>query len=390
MLRVVSFITLITLASSFDIKTMIERSSNVNKESSHDSIPEGKPIRIVETSPYGMSSNARRLTIDSPVDPIPASGPPHLLQLRGHCFSLKNGDYNYEFCPFFNVSQREVTSRWNSYHGLLGVWSGWIFQNNSDYIGGMRYTFGDKCGSHGYKNTSVVFECSEVNNSLHQINETATCEYSFTFLTQLVCRREWRAVFPNLEGENRDNWLNAQLEFSLGYLTDKGVQHLKHDILKKIGWINELNLTRLRNNERDKEDDKSLYDRTSFVPAYMRSQEDCSKCQKELEAAKERLKESQALLQLVNRTFQSGIKANQSNASIINSLSELLASCDTPEKKSTKQLNSDGVSLLQEANGNGTVSIDTGTKRETGEQGLFLQEMVTELYEEVREFEQLN
>ena len=368
MLRLVCFISLIALASSFNLNAMMLRNHGDINKLSQDSVPEGKPVRIVDTSPYGMSSTGRRLTIDSLVDPLPASGPPHLLQLRGHCFNLKSEEYSYQFCPFYNVSQREMTSRWNSYHGLLGVWSGWLFQNNSDYIAGMIYTFGDKCGSQGYKNASVAFECSEVNNSLHRVSEAAKCEYHFTFLTQLVCRNEWRAVFPHLQGESRDSWLRAQLEYSLGYLTEKGVQHLKHDILKEIGWINELNLTRLRSNEKDRADDKSLYDRASFNPPY------CSECQKELEAVKGQLSESRTLLKLVNRTFQAGVSANQSNASIISSLVELLASCDTPEIPAA------GVSLLPEDSDNGTVSIDTETER-TGLQGI-----ATQLYEEGDEF----
>ena len=358
----------------------MQRDSFTNLKIPQDSVPEGKPIRIVESSPYGMSSTGRRLTIDSLVDPITASGPTHLLQLRGHCFNLKSGEYSYEFCPFFNASQREVTSRWNSYHGLLGVWSGWLFQNNSDYIQGMRYTFGDKCGSHSYKNASVVFECSADNNTLHEVSEPDKCEFRFTFLTQLVCRREWRAVFRHLQGESRDSWLRVQLEHSLGYLTEKGVQHLKQDILKKMNWIGELNLTRLRSSEKEREDDMSSHERHTFIPPYMRAQQDCSECQKELEAVRGQLSETSTLLKLVNRTFQEGINANQSHASVIHALRELLDSCDTSDEKAAAA----PVSISREDSYNGTVAIDTETETET-ERGAAVQGLVNTEDEELRD-----
>ncbi|KAI6648464.1 N-acetylglucosamine-1-phosphate transferase, gamma subunit L homeolog precursor [Oopsacas minuta] len=305
-----------------------------------EKIQEGTPIRIVDISQYGIGSSSRTLKIQSLVEPLPAMGPSHLLQLRGHCFNLKSGDYNYELCPFYNISQREVTNRWNSYHGLLGVWSGWIFQNQSDYVRGMRYSFGDKCGT-DYKNATVIFECSETNNSLYKVDESDKCEFNVIFLTQLVCREEWRAVYPHLEGEYKDDWLYAQLEFSLGYLTDKGVCHAKQNILKKIGWIQELNLTQLRVSEAERTNDRSLYDRHLGI----HNTYDCNECQTELTALKEKLSESQTLLQLINRTFQSGVTNNKSDADIISTMSELLAHCTSDEEISTEQLDNSNKTL---------------------------------------------
>eukprot|EP00800_Vazella_pourtalesii_P016639 TRINITY_DN4846_c0_g2_i1.p1 TRINITY_DN4846_c0_g2~~TRINITY_DN4846_c0_g2_i1.p1 ORF type:complete len:364 (-),score=65.05 TRINITY_DN4846_c0_g2_i1:21-1040(-) len=326
-----------------------------------------------------MTSNPRSLTIKSLVDPIPAVGPSHFLQMKGHCFGLRTEGYNYEFCPFYNVSQRELSNRWNSYHGLLGVWSGWIYHNQSDYLRGMRYTFGDRCGS-SYKNTTVIFECSETNNSLYAATEGDKCEFSLIFFTQLVCRDEWRAVFPHLEKEHKNDWLRIQLDYAMGILTEKGVCHGKHKILKKIGWIQELNMTRLRNDEAERESGKSLYERMPFNSPFMRhGMEESNECQTELTALRVKLSESQTLLQLINRTFQSALSSNQSDADIVMSLTELLAPCNDTEEASLLQLN-DSVVSLQEDNRttHGYTTDDSSIKLETkGERETVIKELNT-------------
>ena len=302
----------------FDMNSLMSHSSIKRS----DKINEGTSVRIVEPSHFGMNSSPRKLKIDSLVDPSKAEGPSHLLQLRGHCFKLENEEYTFEFCPFYNVSQREVSTRWNPYYGLLGVWSGWIFDNTSDYITGMQYTHGDTCGEGGYKKSEIFFQCSEVNNSLHWANETERCMFKFIFLTQLVCREEWLAVFPHLKDSNREAWLRVQLDHSLGYLTEKGVCHVKKEILKEVGWVHELNLTRLKNHEaQQKNGGQSLYDRSSYI----RSQPlDCSGCEKELKMANNQLNRTLTILQQINATLLSNAN-NQSADSVVTSLIELLA-----------------------------------------------------------------
>jgi hypothetical protein len=61
--------------------------------------------------------------------PAPASdgAPPAVVEsLRGRCFATTAGIFYYEYCPFFNITQREIlgsamsdTSR--AFVGLLGV-----------------------------------------------------------------------------------------------------------------------------------------------------------------------------------------------------------------------------------------------------------------------------
>ena len=334
MLQLVVFLSLVAFSCSLEMESKTQ---------------EGTPIRIVETGQFGMSSTPRSLTIKSLVDPIPAVGPTQLLQLKGHCFGLRTQDYNYEFCPFYNVSQMELSNRWNSYHGLLGVWSGWIYHNESDYLRGMRYTFGDRCGR-SYKNATVIFECSETNNSLYAATEDDKCEFILIFFTQLVCRDEWRAVFPHLEEEHKNDWLRIQLEYALGILTEKGVCHAKHIILKEIGWIQELNLTRLRNDEAERESGKSLYERMPFDSPYMRNNvQESDKSKAELTALRGKLSETQTLLQLINRTFQSAVSSNQSNADIVTSLQELLAHCNDTEETSPPRLKDSVVSPREDS-----------------------------------------
>jgi len=52
--------------------------------------------------------------------------------------------YVYNLCPFQNITQKEDTTRISGYHGVLGIWSDWIIEN--DTFAGMIYSKGEKCG----------------------------------------------------------------------------------------------------------------------------------------------------------------------------------------------------------------------------------------------------
>jgi len=65
------------------------------------------------------------------------------------------GEYRYQFCPYDNVTQHEITLRWNSYNGVLGVWRDWTVVNNTFTT--MNMEDGDACGGSNFRSTRVLF-----------------------------------------------------------------------------------------------------------------------------------------------------------------------------------------------------------------------------------------
>lgn len=53
-------------------------------------------------------------------DPYDFEGPPRYESLLGRCFSNQIQQYEYKLCPFRNATQREVSTGWNAFHGILG------------------------------------------------------------------------------------------------------------------------------------------------------------------------------------------------------------------------------------------------------------------------------
>ncbi|XP_035208009.1 N-acetylglucosamine-1-phosphotransferase subunit gamma-like [Stegodyphus dumicola] len=67
---------------------------------------------------YGDTDNTNQLYTSIP--PANFSGPTLLKRLDGKCYNLTQERYKYELCPFQNITQYEISPRWNAYHGILG------------------------------------------------------------------------------------------------------------------------------------------------------------------------------------------------------------------------------------------------------------------------------
>jgi len=102
--------------------------------------------------------------------------------LFDECYSTKIGKYDYEFCPFAEVKQKEGHSSTD-----LGKFKSFGYEDES---GELRMIFedGQKCWNGPKRSTNVLFEC-DVENKIVSVNEPSTCKYAMTFKTPLACKQ---------------------------------------------------------------------------------------------------------------------------------------------------------------------------------------------------------
>uniref|UniRef100_A0A3Q3LJQ9 N-acetylglucosamine-1-phosphate transferase subunit gamma n=1 Tax=Mastacembelus armatus TaxID=205130 RepID=A0A3Q3LJQ9_9TELE len=195
----------------------------------------GKMKIVEEPNTFGLNNPflAQGSRLQPKVTPSQVSGPAHLHQLDGKCFSLTEAMYKYEFCPFHNITQHEQSFRWNAYSGILGIWQEWEMANNT--FTGMWMRDGDTCGVRN-RETKVTLVCSE-STKLAQVSEPSTCVYSLTFKTPLVCHPHSLLVYPTLTEELQREWDEAEQARYEGLITDQGYNHLLRDIFEEAGLL---------------------------------------------------------------------------------------------------------------------------------------------------------
>ena len=133
-------------------------------------------------------------------DALVLSRPPHepedagiLLPLVGECFSFEDDRYQYELCPFQNVTQTELKRRSNAF--VLGVWGEWVASG-----GAQRYSDGDVCGDIN-RSATVAIECGAPDFRFHRVSP-ALCALLFrrsppyTPFQGLTCGLECRLPGP--------------------------------------------------------------------------------------------------------------------------------------------------------------------------------------------------
>ncbi|XP_006801110.1 N-acetylglucosamine-1-phosphotransferase subunit gamma [Neolamprologus brichardi] len=195
----------------------------------------GKMKIVEEPNTFGLNNPfvAQGSRLQPKVTPAPVSGPVHLHQLAGKCFSLTESTYKYEFCPFHNVTQHEQTFRWNAYSGILGIWQEWEMANNT--FTGMWMRDGDTCGNRN-RETKVILVCS-TRSKLAQVSEPSTCVYSLTFETPLVCHPHSLLVYPTLKEELQKEWDEAEQARYEGLITEQGYNNLLKGIFEDAGLL---------------------------------------------------------------------------------------------------------------------------------------------------------
>ncbi|KAF7649079.1 hypothetical protein LDENG_00147550 [Lucifuga dentata] len=200
----------------------------------------GKMKIVEEPNAFGLNNPflAQGSRLQPKVTPAPVSGPAHLHRLAGKCFSLIEGMYKYEFCPFHNITQHEQSFRWNAYSGILGIWQEWEIVNNT--FTGMWMREGDACGNRN-RETKVILVCS-TSSKLSQVSEPNTCVYSLTFETPLVCHPHSLLVYPTMSEELQREWDEAAQARYEGLITEQGYNNLLRGIFEDAGFLKSQNV----------------------------------------------------------------------------------------------------------------------------------------------------
>lgn len=245
----------------------------------------GKMKIVEEPNTFGLNNPfmAQANRLQPRVTPSPVSGPQHLHQLAGKCFTLVESTYKYEFCPFHNITQHEQTFRWNAYSGILGIWQEWEIENNT--FTGMWMREGDACGTRS-RETKVILVCSS-SSKLAQVSEPSTCVYSLTFETPLVCHPHCLLVYPTLTETLQKEWDEAEQAHYEELITDQGYNNLLRDIFEDAGLFKSHKVT---------------LESPKAVPN-SDTQNSFQKCTEDLEKQREEIQRLQALLTLHNIPF---------------------------------------------------------------------------------------
>ena len=159
----------------------------------------GPSIPALAPSPSGSSRSSAPTAYRLP---RAASGPPTLLSLAGRCFSTTQTtvgrSYEFTVCPFANVTQREASSAWNSFFGILGIWNDWEMPEAA-HLGEVRgsFTDGTDCGGKR-RQAMVTLACSGPAGLriIKAISEPRTCEYELTLACPEACDIDVTSIVP--------------------------------------------------------------------------------------------------------------------------------------------------------------------------------------------------
>ena len=130
-------------------------------------VDKGEPTplkRPGETTSYGTGGDTSTASGGALTEPEASrgphafGGPRRFRALVGTCVTHATGQYEYRVCPFHNVTQRDTSSAWNAFHGVLGVWGEWRIDANAHYEA-LEFTNGLPCGSGKERSVVVRLEC---------------------------------------------------------------------------------------------------------------------------------------------------------------------------------------------------------------------------------------
>ena len=214
--------------------TTNSNNSSIRNSSSSENDDGMKSMKIVE-KPLQLHNNwnspaSEKLT--SSTKPPPFTGPAHLRHLaETSCYTLTHDEYRYQLCPFRNVTQHEVSSRWNAYSGVLGVWKDWSIVNGS--FAALRYHKGERCGSLE-RSCEVQLRCGDRNN-LTAVQEPQRCAYELVFESPLFCVA--MQTYAALKDGFRVRYVHAWQDLADGMLTRKGVDRKLAELYRDAGFV---------------------------------------------------------------------------------------------------------------------------------------------------------
>ncbi|KJE93574.1 N-acetylglucosamine-1-phosphate transferase [Capsaspora owczarzaki ATCC 30864] len=261
--------------------------------------------------------------LSSSVDPEHPHGPPELLSLAGQCFSKQQSSYRYQFCPFANATQHEISSRWNPYNGILGVFARWMTANNQ--YAGQHLTHGDACARGESRQVRVFFACGH-SNKLVDVSEPATCQYRMLFKTPLFCNVSMPVDSMLYEcGLSSNATLPPALQEQFAALNRdfadgaKGLEKEKHALLNSTSLCHPFNVRR----KPTKEETEQRY------------REECARAHTTSDALTKQVEELQAQVRALQALLNSTGAAQSTNSAALASLGQNEDSSSTIRRASS-------------------------------------------------------
>ena len=153
-------------------------------------------VRVVGSSRPSVAPTSYKTTVPTafrlPRDG--SSGSSALSSLAGRCFSAietaGGRSYEYTVCPFANVTQREASSTWNAFYGILGIWDEFSAGDSGGAEGVLyaHFTDGTDCGGKR-RSARVALACSGPAGAyaLKGVSEPRMCEYELTLACPEAC-----------------------------------------------------------------------------------------------------------------------------------------------------------------------------------------------------------
>lgn len=169
--------------------------------------------------------------------PNPPSGPPYFIEhLNGKCFDYISNNYKYRFCPYQNITQREQTYRWNSFHGVLGVWKSWEIENGT--FDSMLMAHGDICQGNLDREIKVKLICGDDERVL-SVSEPSMCRYQMLFQTRFACPTDVFQVYPVLSEHGRFKYEDIEQFYVNKEITSKGYKKYMKELYIEEGVLYE-------------------------------------------------------------------------------------------------------------------------------------------------------
>ncbi|KAL5267371.1 hypothetical protein ACHWQZ_G004427 [Mnemiopsis leidyi] len=165
---------------------------------------------------------------------------PALAQIVGKCYDIEVAEYKYVVCPFHNITQHEVALKWNAYHGILGIWSHWNYDDHYSTFTHGHYTDGDTCTKDDKTilRTALLYHTCGKQTRVVSVGEPDTCAYNITLESPLFCHKVFSDVYNALPENERKEFSLSTLEFKHNILTDEGLKEERRKILDRIGCLN--------------------------------------------------------------------------------------------------------------------------------------------------------
>ncbi len=123
------------------------------------------------------------------VQPDVFYGPESLSFMNGLCFSKSIDRFEYNVCPFQNVTQRRITGQ---YATILGVWGKWDEKKLSQDSHMKEYTVqkyleGKSCGENKV-DTTLIFECGHDGDfEILSADDNVFCTYILKLGVPMAC-----------------------------------------------------------------------------------------------------------------------------------------------------------------------------------------------------------